>query len=123
MAEMAPPPPRPVEMVTVASVQAEMLAADTIAEPEVVTRLSTSGGRLWGINVGRYGSEDEAERVLIQVALSEMATLENGLRRVMRRSGGFDANFTGLTRDEADLACRRLQARSTTCFMMEAGAE
>ncbi len=123
LAEVAPPPPRPVEMVTVASVQAEMLAADTIAEPEVVTRLSTSGGRLWGINVGRYGSADEAERVLIQVALSEMATLENGLRRVMRRSGGFDANFTGLTRDEADLACRRLQARGTTCFMMEAGAE
>lgn len=123
MAEVVTPAVRPVEMVTVASVQAEMLAAETIAEPEVVTRVSTSGGRLWGINVGRYGSADEAERVLIQVALNEMATLENGLRRVMRRSGGFDANFVGLTRDEADLACRRLQSRGTTCFMMEAGAE
>ena len=117
------PQSRPVEMVTVASVEAEMTAAEIIPEQEVVTSISASGGRLWGINVGRYGSADEAERVLIQVALGEMATLENGLRRVMRRSGGFDANFTSLTREEADLACRRLQARGTTCFMMEAGAE
>ena len=127
--ELAPEPVvtapqvRPVEMVTVASVAAEMTLAETAPEQEVVTSISASGGRLWGINVGRYGSADEAERVLIQVALGEMATLENGLRRVMRRSGGFDANFIGLTRDEADLACRRLQARATTCFMMEAGAE
>jgi D-alanyl-D-alanine carboxypeptidase len=118
LAEIAPPPVRPVEMVTVASVQAELTAADVQAEPEVVTRLSASGGRHWGINVGRYNSENEAERVLIQVALNEMATLENGLRRVLQRSGGFDANFMGLTREEADLACRRLQARNTTCFMI-----
>ena len=118
LAEVAAPPVRPVEMVTVASVQAELTAAAVEAEPEVVTRLSASGGRQWGINVGRYGSENEAERVLIQVALNEMATLENGLRRVMQRSGGFDANFMGLTREEADLACRRLQARGTTCFMI-----
>ena len=117
------PQARPVEMVTVASVEAGMTAAEVAPEQEVVTSISASGGRLWGINVGRYGSADEAERVLIQVALAEMATLENGLRRVMRRSGGFDANFTGLTREESDLACRRLQARGTTCFMMEAGAE
>lgn len=118
LAEIVSPPARPVEMVTVASVQAEMTAAEVQAEPEVVTRLSASGGRHWGINVGRYGSENEAERVLIQVALNEMATLENGLRRVLQRSGGFDANFMGLTREEADLACRRLQARGTTCFMI-----
>ena len=116
--EVPPPPARPVEMVTVASVQAELTAAGTVAEPEVVTRLSASGGRHWGINVGRYNSENEADRVLIQVALNEMATLENGLRRVMQRSGGFDANIMGLTREEADLACRRLQARGTTCFMI-----
>ena len=117
-AEVTPPPARPVEMVTVASVQAELTAAGTVAEPEVVTRISASGGRQWGINVGRYNSENEADRVLIQVALNEMATLENGLRRVMQRSGGFDANIMGLTREEADLACRRLQARGTTCFMI-----
>ena len=118
VAAITPPPVRPVEMVTIASVEAELTAAETDAAPEVVTRLSASGGRLWGINVGRYGSANEAERVLIQVALNEMATLENGLRRVVQRSGGFDANFMGLTREESDLACRRLQARGTTCFMI-----
>ena len=62
----------------------------------------------------------EAERILLQVALAEMTTLEGGLRRVEQRSGGFDANFMGLTREAADLACRRLQARGTTCFMIGA---
>jgi D-alanyl-D-alanine carboxypeptidase len=52
------------------------------------------------------------------VALSEPGTLGDGLRRVMQRSGGFDANVMGLTRDEADLACRRLHAQGTTCFMI-----
>ena len=87
-------------------------------EPEVVTRISTSGGRHWGVNVGRYDSRYDAERVLLRVALNEMSTLDGSLRRVVQRSGGFDANFMGLTREGADLACRRLQARGTTCFMI-----
>nr|WP_207496899.1 D-alanyl-D-alanine carboxypeptidase family protein [Yoonia tamlensis] len=88
------------------------------AEPEVVTRISTSGGRHWGINVGRFNSRYDAERVLLRVALNEMSTLDGALRRVVQRSGGFDANFMGLSREGADLACRRLQARGTTCFMI-----
>ncbi len=96
----------------------QQFVAAATAEPEVVTRISTSGGRHWGVNVGRYNSRHEAERVLLRVALNEMSTLDGALRRVVQRSGGFDANFMGLTRDGADLACRRLQARGTTCFMM-----
>lgn len=88
------------------------------AAPEVVTRISTSGGRHWGVNVGRYNTRHDAERVLLRVALNEMSTLDGSLRRVVQRSGGFDANFMGLTREGADLACRRLQARGTTCFMI-----
>ena len=91
------------------------------AEPEtqeVVTRVSTSGGRHWGINVGRYPSRYAAEKVLLQTALMETATLDGSLRKVVDRSGGFDANFMGLTRETADLACRRLQARQVTCFMI-----
>jgi D-alanyl-D-alanine carboxypeptidase len=85
---------------------------------ELVTRISTSGGRLWGINVGRFNTRYEAERVLLQVALNEMSTLEGALRRVTQGARGFDANFMGLSRDTAELACRRLQARGTQCFMI-----
>jgi len=87
-------------------------------EPEVVTRLSTSGGRHWGINVGRYGSRYAAERVLLKTALAEMSTLDGSLRKVIKSKRGFDANFMGLTRETADLACRRLQARQVSCFMI-----
>jgi D-alanyl-D-alanine carboxypeptidase len=92
----------------------EDLAAQESA-PRVVTRLSTSGGRHWGITVGRYGSEYEAQRVLLQTALMELGTLDEALRKVVRRSGGFDANFVGLSEETAELACRRLTARSVEC--------
>lgn len=113
--ETLTPHARPDTEVVLAAVQQ---ASPTPSEPEVVTRMSTSGSRLWGINVGRYGSQYQAERVLLRVALNEMSTLDGSLRRVNQSSRGFDANFMGLTRDGAELACARLQARGTTCFMI-----
>ncbi len=112
------PEPRPTEMIMTAAAIAPVDASRMQAVPEVVTRVSTSGGRLWGINVGRYNSRGTAERVLIQTALNEPGALDGALRRVTQRSGGFDANFMGLTNEAADLACRRLQARGAMCFMI-----
>jgi len=85
-------------------------------EPEVVMAVSTSGGRHWGVNIGRFGSTAAADRALMQTMLAESTTLGDGLRKIVQKSGGFDANFMGLTQDMADLACRRLQARGTQCF-------
>lgn len=111
------PEPRPDNRVIALAAPLEETPSNP-AMPEVVTRISTSGGRLWGINVGRYNTHYQAERVLLQVALSEMTTLDGATRRIIQKGGGFDANFMGLSRDGADLACRRLQARGTTCFMI-----
>jgi D-alanyl-D-alanine carboxypeptidase len=82
---------------------------------DIVTRLSTSGGRHWSINVGRYGSRHEAERVLLQTALGEIETLDEALRKVVRKPTGFDANFVGLSEGQAQLACARLNARNRDC--------
>lgn len=93
---------------------------DPAGDPErkVVERVSASGERHWGITVGRYPSQYKARKVLLQIALNEMATLDGSLRKVRKRSGGYDANFMGLTRETAELACRRLQAKKITCFMI-----
>jgi D-alanyl-D-alanine carboxypeptidase len=101
-------------------VLATATAPEPIPEPidpvqEVVTRLSTSGGRQWGINVGSFNSRYEAEKVLLRTALAEMSTLDGSLRKVSQSSRGFDANFLGMTQEMADLACRRLQARKIPC--------
>ncbi|VAV89961.1 D-alanyl-D-alanine carboxypeptidase [hydrothermal vent metagenome] len=100
-----------------------VLASATPTDPvqTVVARVSTSGGRYWGINVGRYPSQYKARSVLMKTALSEMTTLDGSLRKVVQRSNGFDANFMGLSRETADLACRRLQAKKVTCFMIGPG--
>lgn len=87
-------------------------------EREVVTRVSTSGGKHWGINLGKFPNRSVAEKVLVKTALSEMATLDGSLRKVVDRKNGYEANFLGLDRDTAELACKRLQARNMTCFMI-----
>ncbi|GFE51126.1 serine-type D-Ala-D-Ala carboxypeptidase [Roseobacter cerasinus] len=92
--------------------------AEAIPETEVVTRLSTSGGHQWGVNVGRYTTRYNAERALVTTALAEMTTLEGTLRKVVKKPTGFEANFLGMTRDSADLACRRLVARNIDCEMV-----
>lgn len=92
-----------------------------VPQQEVVTRVSTSGGRQWGVNVGRYPSRFAAEKILLKTALQEMATLDGTLRKVVRRPQGFDANFLGMSRESADLACRRLAARNVSCFMIGPG--
>ena len=100
------PKPRPAEIVTVAR-----------AEPQerVVTRLSTSGGRFWGITLGRYNTRNQAERILLQTALAELGTLDDALRKVANGSRGYEANFVGMTEEGAALACRRLTARNINC--------
>ncbi|MFZ1726692.1 MAG: serine hydrolase [Albidovulum sp.] len=102
---------RPEQVVLVAFSAPEPVAADL----ETVTRVSTSGGREWAINVGRFNNRYNAERMLLQTALIEMNTLDEALRKVVNRKGGFDANFVGMTHEMAELACRRLQARQTEC--------
>jgi len=111
--------PRPSDVVMASAVVG---ALPSPSEPEIVTRISTSGGRHWGINVGVYNTRYEAERVLLRVALNEMSTLDGSLRKITQGSRGYEANFMGLSRETAELACRRLQARAVGCSLIgEAG--
>lgn len=94
---------------------AQLALAEPTPQTAVITRVSTSGGRQFGINVGRFASSYEAEGVLLKVQLRESATLAMGLRKVVLRGGGWEANFLGLTEAEAALACRKLAARQIEC--------
>ena len=106
---------RPGSATTAATAGQQEATAVIAPEPEVVTRLSTSGGHQWGVNVGQFTSRYNAERALVTTALAEMATLDGTLRKVIKRPTGFDANFLGMTQESADLACRRLAARNISC--------
>ncbi|WP_349252205.1 serine hydrolase [Actibacterium sp. MT2.3-13A] len=113
-AGIAPPPARPAEL-QLASLSDADTATPQPPELEVVTRMSSSGGRHWGINVGRFTTRHQAERVLLSTALQELGALDSALRKVVQNSRGFEANFVGMTEDQAALACRRLEARGATC--------
>ncbi|KAA0913017.1 D-alanyl-D-alanine carboxypeptidase [Aquicoccus porphyridii] len=115
------PKARPDDLVLASAVPDSATTTDPEPDPEIVTRVSTAGGRHWGINLGRYSNQYQAEKVLLQTALKEMETLDGTLRKVVKRSAGFDANFMGMNRESAEIACRRLQARNINCFMIGPG--
>jgi D-alanyl-D-alanine carboxypeptidase len=87
--------------------------------PEIVTRVSTSGGRVWAVELGQYASRFDAERVLLRLALSEAGTLGMGVRRVTARGGRIAAEVHSLSQDEAMLACTRLVARDHPCSVID----
>ena len=113
------PKPRPVslQLTNVTPTAAVMPARALVAQsgPEIVTRISTSGSRHWGVNIGTYGSEYEARKVLLKTALTELDMLDGALRKVVKSKRGYQANFLGLTEDLAGMTCRRLTARGIDC--------
>jgi D-alanyl-D-alanine carboxypeptidase len=120
LVEAAPRPPKRRAPIYDDAPQA-LADAGADAGQEVVTQVSTSGGRHWGVNVGRFNTWAEADRVLMKTQLAEGETLGEGLRKIVQRGGGFDANFLGLGQQEAERACLRLQAKGTACFTMGPG--
>ena len=101
------------EAIILASMQSDDEAL--IQPTEVVSRVSGAGGRNWGVNIGLYRSQSEAEQRLLQTALQESATLDTDARRVANTKRGFEAHFVGLTRASAELACDKLSARQMPC--------
>ena len=90
-------------------------AQEELEVGQVALRASGDGERRWGINVGLFRTRGEAERVLLQTALVEIATLDAAKRSVVRGTKGWEANFQGLSEDGAALACSRLRARNLPC--------
>lgn len=91
------------------------------SEPEavqIVSRPSTKGRGNHGITLGRFKTKAEAEQLLLRIALQESAVLNNATRRVGNTPKGWEANFSGLTRDAAQLACDKLAARSQRCTVL-----
>jgi D-alanyl-D-alanine carboxypeptidase len=120
-ASAAPAPLRRPAVVTFSTKGAGPNATQEVASRQegaaevVVANVAASNGRNWGVNVGTYPSRYAAERMLLKTALIEIETLDGALRKVVRQSRGFEANFVGLSEQTAQLACQRLAARDQSC--------
>ena len=81
----------------------------------VVARMSSSGGKHWGISLGIFGDQYAAQKVLTKTQLSQSGILGDSLRKIAKTSKGYDATFLGLTQEQAEVACGRLTAREVSC--------
>ena len=83
--------------------------------PRIITRDTSPAEGTWRVIVGAYNTQREAEHKLLQVAIREMSMLSVAERKIERRSGQFEAAFSGLSQSRAEMTCRRLRAQSIDC--------
>ncbi len=88
------------------------------SEQEIVSRSTNAGGRNYGVSLGLFRSQGEAEQLLLQTALQESASLGTAARQVANTKRGFQANFVGMNKETAELTCNRLSARQQSCVIM-----
>lgn len=112
----SPTPSKRTESIILAAMQPD--GPEEGQATEIISRVNSSGRKNWGLNVGLYRSQREAEQVLLQAALQESTTLDSATRRVINTNRGFEAQFLGLSRASAELACDRLSARQTSCHLL-----
>lgn len=95
------------------------IAPDNSTAPatEVITR-DGSAPRNWGVSLGLYRSQNEAEQLLLRTALQESASLDSALSRVANTKRGYEANFVGMSKETAELTCHRLTARQQSCKLL-----
>ena len=93
-------------------------------EPRIVPVVS-EGDTTWSVNLGTYGSRNAAERLLLVAALQDLAALDGAMRKIetTQKQGRrvHRAMFVGMTRQNAERACTRLNARETPCIPLSPG--
>ncbi len=109
----APAPAQRSETVILASLEPDDQAAPQATE--IVSRGSGAGGKGWGVTLGLFRSQHEAEQLLLKTALQESGALGSAMSRVANTRRGFEANFVGMSKETAELACNRIAARHQNC--------
>jgi D-alanyl-D-alanine carboxypeptidase len=89
------------------------------------TGTGRTGGEDWGVQLGAFRAQGEAERQLLTTALKDVPQLTGGLRRVeAARVQGvtiYRAQFVGLSQAEAQGACEALSRLQTDCLPLAPG--
>lgn len=95
-----------------------------IAPPKDVAVIPV-GAKSWSVHLGSYSRRVEAERLLLQTALSDVSALNGAMRKIEpghdKGRRVYNAQFVGLTKVDAERACARLIARNETCVTVSPG--
>lgn len=83
-----------------------------------VVRRPTDSGRNWGVSLGLYKSQAEADRLLLGLALQDGGIFGKARRHVANTNRGFEPRFVNLSKGHAELACERMISRSQDCSVI-----
>ncbi|MFD1481858.1 D-alanyl-D-alanine carboxypeptidase family protein [Paracoccus nototheniae] len=91
-----------------------------LGNPEAleVVRRPTDSGRSFGVSLGLYTSQAEADRLLLGLALQDGNLFGAASRQVANTNRGFEPRFGNLSKGHAELACERMRSRSKPCTVL-----
>ncbi|MFN4060513.1 MAG: serine hydrolase [Paracoccus hibiscisoli] len=91
-----------------------------LGNPEAleVVRRPTDSGRNWGVSLGLYTTQAEADRLLLSLALQDGNLFGAARRHVANTNRGFEPRFVNLSKGHAQLACERMGSRSQPCSVI-----
>ncbi len=91
--------------------------------PEVQVARNETGS--WSVQLGAYRNRSEAERLLLTTAIQDAQALDGANRQIdsinIKGVSMFRARFAGLSQENAENACARLEARASPCETIAPG--
>ena len=82
---------------------------------QVITRSKNIGPKKWTISLGDFTTRDRAERYLLKTTLTEIDTLKMATQKVIYRPKGWEAVFMHLNKNNAEIACQKLEYQGYQC--------
>ena len=82
---------------------------------KVITRSKNIGPKRWTISLGDFTTRDRAERYLLKTTLTDIDNLKMATQKIIYRPKGWEAIFMHLNKNNAELACQKLEYQGYEC--------
>ena len=82
---------------------------------QTITRSKNIGPKNWTISLGDFTTRDRAERHLLKTTLTEIDTLKMATQKIIYRPKGWEAIFMHLNKNNAEIACQKLEYQGYKC--------
>jgi D-alanyl-D-alanine carboxypeptidase len=100
-------------------------AAKAPTKPKAVAKRAPAGGGAYGVQVGAFQAAPQA-RAAMKQAMKRAPELRGTFASIgtqqVRNKPLFKARLVGLSRDDAEAACKRLKKQKQDCMVIQAGS-
>jgi D-alanyl-D-alanine carboxypeptidase len=95
----------------------QLQMADANPDPQAIENVWHSGNTSYGVQVGAYAQYAPAQKAAVRATRSLPEIFADSRIAIDEQGKLYRARVTGLTKADAELACRQLKAKKTDCMV------